>query len=146
MPQNHIVNRKIVLNSRPVGAPTGENFRLDQGTVPVPAAGQLLLRTIYLSLDPYMRGRMSDVASYAKPVALGEVMGGGTVSRVETSNHADYGERLDEFTAAMSEWLKAGKINFREDIVDGLDNAAQAFIGLLEGKNFGKLIIRVATD
>jgi NADPH-dependent curcumin reductase CurA len=344
MPQNHSVNRKIVLNSRPAGAPTGDNFRLDQGIVPVPAAGQLLLRTIYLSLDPYMRGRMSDVASYAAPVALGEVMGGSTVSRVETSNHADYqpgdlvlgyggwqdyavadgssltrlnalmprpslslgvlgmpgftaymglldigqpkagetvvvaaasgavgsvvgqiaklkgcravgiaggpekckfvvdvlgfdacidhhgadfaahmaaacpdgidvyfenvggavfdavlpllnvsarvplcgmianyndtalplgpdrmglltrtllskrikmqgfiifadyGERLDEFTTAMSDWLKEGRIKFREDIVDGIENAPQAFIGLLEGKNFGKLIIRVATE
>jgi NADPH-dependent curcumin reductase len=54
---------------------------------------------------------------------------------------ADYGERIDEFTTAMSAWLKDGKIKFREDMVDGLENAPQAFIGLLAGKNFGKLII-----
>ena len=59
---------------------------------------------------------------------------------------ADYGERIDEFTTAMGEWVRAGKIKFREDIVDGLENAPQAFIGLLEGKNFGKLIICVGPD
>jgi NADPH-dependent curcumin reductase CurA len=58
----------------------------------------------------------------------------------------DYGPRYGEFFAQMSEWLKDGKIKFREDIVDGLENAPQAFSGLLEGKNFGKLVIRVAQD
>ncbi len=344
MPQSHAVNRRIVLNSRPAGAPTLANFRLDEGAVAVASKGQVVLRTLYLSLDPYMRGRMSDAASYAAPTELGEVMGGSTVSRVETSLHADYkagdlvlgyggwqdyavadgtsltkldtnmahpsltlgvlgmpgftaymglldigqpqagetvvvaaasgavgsvvgqiaklkgcravgiaggtdkckfvvdilgfdacidhhsahfpallaaacpkgidvyfenvggavfdavlpllnvsarvplcgmianyndtalplgpdrmglltrtllskrikmqgfiifadyGERIDEFTTAMGAWVKAGKIKFREDIVDGLENAPRAFIGLLEGKNFGKLIIRVGPD
>jgi NADPH-dependent curcumin reductase CurA len=58
----------------------------------------------------------------------------------------DYGDRYSEFFNQMSPWLKEGKIKFREDIVDGLENAPQAFIGLLEGKNFGKLVIRVAND
>lgn len=75
MPQNHTVNRRIVLNSRPVGAPTDANFRLDEAAVAVASKGQVVLRTLYLSLDPYMRGRMSDSASYAAPTALGEVMG-----------------------------------------------------------------------
>jgi NADPH-dependent curcumin reductase len=90
MPQDNSVNRRIVLNSRPIGAPTAENFRLEALVVPVPSAGQVLLRTLYLSLDPYMRGRMSDAPSYAAPVAIGEVMIGGTVSRVEASLHPDY--------------------------------------------------------
>jgi len=60
MSQVNTVNRRIVLNSRPVGAPTAENFRLEALAIPVPSAGQVLLRTLYLSLDPYMRGRMSD--------------------------------------------------------------------------------------
>ncbi|MBS1227908.1 MAG: NADP-dependent oxidoreductase [Proteobacteria bacterium] len=85
-----IINHRIVLNSRPVGAPTPDNFRLEESPLPAPAAGQLLLRTRYLSLDPYMRGRMSDAPSYAAPVALGEVMVGGTVSRVETSQHPGF--------------------------------------------------------
>ena len=90
MSENHTVNRKIVLNSRPVGAPTTENFRLEEGVAPVPADGEVLLRTLYLSLDPYMRGRMSDAPSYAPPVEVGAEMIGGTVSRVESSLHTDY--------------------------------------------------------
>ncbi|MCX6609015.1 MAG: NADP-dependent oxidoreductase [Acidobacteria bacterium] len=84
------LNRRVVLTSRPVGDPTPADFRLESAPVPEPAEGQLLLRTLYLSLDPYMRGRMSDAPSYAAPVALGEVMVGGTVSRVEASLHPDF--------------------------------------------------------
>ena len=58
----------------------------------------------------------------------------------------DYAHRYDEFFSQMSSWVKEGKIKFREDLVDGLENAPQAFIGMLEGKNFGKLVIRVAND
>jgi NADPH-dependent curcumin reductase CurA len=90
MPQRISVNRRIVLNSRPVGVPTAENFRLEEQIVPVPSTGQLLLRTLYLSLDPYMRVRMSDEPSYAPPVAVHDVMVGGTVSRVHDSQHPDY--------------------------------------------------------
>ncbi|HBC9239728.1 TPA: NADP-dependent oxidoreductase [Klebsiella oxytoca] len=86
-PQRH---RRWLLASRPHGEPTGENFRLEEGEVASPGPGQLLLRTVFLSLDPYMRGRMSDAPSYSPPVAIGAVMVGGTVSRVVTSNHADY--------------------------------------------------------
>ncbi len=84
------LNRRIVLNSRPVGAPKPEDFRLEEVAIPECGPGQLLLRTLYLSLDPYMRGRMSDAKSYAAPVALGELMVGGTVSRVEASQHPGY--------------------------------------------------------
>jgi NADPH-dependent curcumin reductase len=90
MPQSSTVNRRIVLNCRPVGAPTAENFRLEELVLPVLSSGQVLLRTLYLSLDPYMRGRMSDAPSYAAPVAVGTVMVGGTISRVEASQHTDY--------------------------------------------------------
>jgi len=341
--RNNTVNHQIVLNSRPVGAPSPHDFLLQERIIPETSAGEVLLRTLYLSLDPYMRGRMSDAPSYAAPVAVGDVLVGSTVSRVESSQHADYqpgdlvraysgwqgyavsdgtgltkldahmahpslalgvlgmpgftgymglldigqpkpgetvvvaaasgavgsvvgqvarlkgchvvgiaggvdkcryvveelgfdacidhrsaelprqlasacpkgvdvyfenvggtvfdavlpllntrariplcgliayyndtalppgpdrigllattllkkrirmqgfiifddyGDRYGEFFAQMSTWLKAGEIKFREDIVDGLENAPQAFIGLLEGRNFGKLIIRVAT-
>jgi NADPH-dependent curcumin reductase CurA len=90
MAQGHIANRRIVLDSRPVGAPVAENFRVERLGVPALSAGQVLLRTLYLSLDPYMRGRMSDAPSYAPPVAVGDVMIGGTVSRVDASRHPDY--------------------------------------------------------
>ncbi len=56
----------------------------------------------------------------------------------------DYGDRFREFLGPMSRWVTAGEIKYREDIVDGLENAPQAFIGLLEGSNFGKLVVRIA--
>ncbi|AOY02064.1 NADP-dependent oxidoreductase [Jeongeupia sp. USM3] len=83
-------NHRIVLASRPKGAPTPGDFRLETETLPAPGAGEVLLKTLYLSLDPYMRGRMSDAPSYAPPLAIGETMIGGTVSRVAQSNHPDF--------------------------------------------------------
>ena len=301
-------NRRWVLASRPHGAPVPENFRLEEDDVATPGEGQVLLRTVYLSLDPYMRGRMSDEPSYSPPVDIGGVMVGGTVSRVVESNpswslgvlgmpgftaymglldigqpkegetlvvaaatgpvgatvgqigklkgcrvvgvaggaekcrhatevlgfdvcldhHADdfaeqlakacpkgidiyyenvggkvfdavlpllntsaripvcglvssynatelppgpdrlpllmatvlkkrirlqgfiiaqdYGHRIHEFQKEMGQWVKEDKIHYHEDITDGLENAPQTFIGLLKGKNFGKVVIRVAGD
>ncbi|MBM6605083.1 NADP-dependent oxidoreductase [Enterobacteriaceae bacterium RIT814] len=95
-------NRQWVLTSRPHGAPTVENFRLEKTSVPQPEEGQLLLRTVYLSLDPYMRGRMSDAPSYSPPVEIGAVMVGGTVSRVEQSQHPDY--PVGEWVLSYSGW------------------------------------------
>lgn len=79
-------NRRIVLASRPEGEPVAANFRLETAPMPEPKTGELLLRTLWLSLDPYMRGRMSAAKSYAKPVEVGDVMEGGTVSEVVTGN------------------------------------------------------------
>lgn len=90
MPQSPETNRRIFLNSRPHGAPKPDNFRLETAKLPAIADRQLLLRTVYLSLDPYMRGRMSDSPSYAPPVEVGEVMVGGAVCRVEQSLHPDF--------------------------------------------------------
>jgi NADPH-dependent curcumin reductase len=81
------INRGVVLASRPVGEPMRDDFRLETTPVPEPGDGEVLLRTLYLSLDPYMRGRMSAAKSYAKPVEIGEVMTGGTVSEVVRSRN-----------------------------------------------------------
>lgn len=83
-------NRRIVLASRPVGMPAPDNFRLTETDVPEPREGEILLQTLWLSLDPYMRGRMSDRKSYADPIGIGEVMVGGTVSKVLRSRHPDF--------------------------------------------------------
>lgn len=96
------VNRRILLDKRPAGVPKLSDFRLDEQPVPEPAEGQVLLRTIYLSLDPYMRGRMSDGPSYAPSVDLGAPMVGGTVSRVETSRHPDY--RVGDLVVSSAGW------------------------------------------
>jgi NADPH-dependent curcumin reductase CurA len=79
------MNRRLVLASRPSGEPTVDNFRLETAPIPEPGPGQMLVQNLYLSIDPYMRGRMSDRASYAQPVAIGNVMVGGTVGRVVAS-------------------------------------------------------------
>jgi NADPH-dependent curcumin reductase CurA len=76
------IARRIVLASRPVGEPKPGDFRLEEFSPPEPGPGQVLLRTLWLSLDPYMRGRMSDAPSYAAPVEIGQVMEGGTVCDV----------------------------------------------------------------
>lgn len=102
MLENNTRHRRWVLASRPHGEPRAENFRLEEGDIPQPGDGELLLRTVYLSLDPYMRGRMSDAPSYAEPVAVGATMTGGTVSRVAASNHPDYA--VGEWVLAASGW------------------------------------------
>lgn len=85
-----ISSKRIVLASRPHGRPNLENFRLETAPVAEPAEGQVLLKLHYLSLDPYMRGRMNDAKSYAAPVAIGDVMEGGTVGEVLVSRHKDF--------------------------------------------------------
>jgi NADPH-dependent curcumin reductase CurA len=79
-------NQQVLLRRRPVGEPVPEDFELVETAVPSPGPGQVLVRARFLSLDPYMRGRMSDAKSYAKPVELGAVMEGGTVGEVVASN------------------------------------------------------------
>ncbi len=96
MSQPDTTNRQWVLAERPKGEPTKETLTLVENPPPTPGDGQMLLRTEYLSLDPYMRGRMSDAPSYAPPVEIGAVMVGGTMSRVVTSN-------LDGFAAG--DWV-----------------------------------------
>ncbi|MGG7604496.1 NADP-dependent oxidoreductase [Massilia sp. BKSP1R2A-1] len=279
-------NQQILLAARPTGMPVPENFRIVHTPAPEPANGQLLLEVLYLSLDPYMRGRMDDAKSYAKPVEIGAVMEGGTVARVVTSKHPDYapgdivlshsgwqryalsdGENLRKLDPALApistalgvlgmpgftawagllqigqpkpgeavvvaaasgavgsavgqiarikgaravfpllndfarvsvcglisqynalpqaepgpdklallmrdvlkksltirgfiqrefaalrqdflreagQWIEDGRLRYREDIVDGLERAPAAFIDLLQGRNFGKLVIKVA--
>jgi NADPH-dependent curcumin reductase CurA len=85
--------RQIVLAARPKGRPELIDFRLEETAIPTPAAGQLLLGVKYLSLDPYMRGRMDDHKSYATPLQIGDVMTGETVAHVLVSNHSEYGGR-----------------------------------------------------
>src|SRR5205809_7779200 len=88
--------RQVVLAARPKGKPELTDFRLEETAIPTPAAGQLLLGVEYLSLDPYMRGRMKDGKSYAKPLELGEGMTGERVAHVVVSNNSALveGERV----------------------------------------------------
>jgi NADPH-dependent curcumin reductase len=91
MPQSDTIGRRIVLAARPRGLPTLQDFRLNEVAIPTPSEGQVLLRTLYLSLDPYMRSLMNEVGpTYAPSVRLGEPMAGGTVSRVLASKHSQF--------------------------------------------------------
>jgi len=85
-----VTSRRVILKNRPVGAPTPSDFDVVEAPVPAPRDGEMLCRTIYLSLDPYMRGRISGVKSYAKGVDPGELMVGGTVSEVVESRHPGF--------------------------------------------------------
>ncbi|CAN7575006.1 NADP-dependent oxidoreductase [Rhizobium rhizogenes] len=84
------VTTRIVLASRPSGTPVAANFRLEQEPIRDLAEGEVLLQILYLSLDPYMRGRMDDAKSYAKPVDIGGVMEGGTVARIARSRNTAF--------------------------------------------------------
>ena len=87
-----MTNQQVLLRRRPTGMPTTDDFELVDRPVAEPAEGEVVRRTIYLSLDPYMRGRMSDRRSYAASVALGDVMVGATVSEIVASRHPDFDE------------------------------------------------------
>jgi len=103
MPPSQTVNRRIVLNSRPRGVPSPENFRLEAAPVPPLGNDGILLRTVYLSLDPYMRQLMNEVGPiYAPSVPLGGVMPGGTVSRVIAATSSQY--RPGELVLANGGW------------------------------------------
>lgn len=91
MSQSDTKNRRLVLAERPFGLPDEKTFRLEETEIPQVGSGEMLLRTRYLSLDPYMRGRMNDTKSYAEPVQINEVMVGGTVAEVVSSNIDKYG-------------------------------------------------------
>src|SRR5262249_60747124 len=82
--------RQIVLAARPKGKPRPTDFRLEETQIPTPGSGQVLLQVQYLSLDPYMRGRMDDRESYAPPTPLGGIMPGESVATVVASHHPDY--------------------------------------------------------
>ncbi|EIK95052.1 putative oxidoreductase [Pseudomonas sp. M47T1] len=114
MSQDLTLNQRIVLVSRPKGAPTPENFRLERVALPDLNDGEVLLRTLYLSLDPYMRGRMSDAPSYAAPVQIDEVMTGGAVSVVEQSRHPKY--QVGDQVVGMTGW-QSHSISNGDDLI-----------------------------
>jgi len=96
------VNKQITLASRPVGFPKVSDFDLAYAQVPLPGAGEVLVRSVYLSLDPSIRGLMSDALSYARPIAIGDVMTGGVVAIVMESR--DAGFRPGEAVEGMLGW------------------------------------------
>ncbi len=102
-------NRRIVLAARPQGEPKDTDFRLEEAQVPAPGEGQVLLRNLFLSLDPYMRGRMNAGPSYAPPVELDAVMEGGTVSQVVESRAPEF--HAGDLVLSYSGWQEYALAN-----------------------------------
>jgi len=96
------MNKQITLAARPVGFPKESDFKLVESPLPTPGPGQMLVRALYLSVDPYMRGRMSSAKSYAAPVELGGVMTGGVVGQVVESRHPQFA--AGEIVEGMFGW------------------------------------------
>ena len=105
------LNRQILLANRPVGIPKASDFQLNETSIPMPVDGQVLCETLYLSLDPYMRGRMSPSKSYAKPVEINEVMTGGTVGKVIESRDPNLkaGDIVFGYGGWQDYWVHNGK-------------------------------------
>ena len=124
--------KRVVLAARPHGEPKTSDFRLEDYAMPVPGEGEVLLRTIWLSLDPYMRGRMNDAASYSEPVPVDGVMEGGTVCEVLASNNP--GVAKGDIVLAHSGWqthaVVDGKLVRKVDTGLGPISTAVGILGM----------------
>ena len=128
-------HRQILLARRPTGYPAAGDFRIAEAPVPEPGPGQLLVRVVYLSVDPYMRGRMSEARSYVPPVALGDVMEGGTVGEVVRSSHPRFAVgdvvegRLGWQEYAVSDGKGIRKLDPTAAPIEHVDPGGEAFGG-----------------
>jgi NADPH-dependent curcumin reductase CurA len=128
-------NREVRLASRPTGWPTEQNFEFADSEVPEPGDGEVLVRNVFMSVDPYMRGRMNDVKSYTPPFALHETLQGGAVGRVEASNNASFS--IGDYVSSNLGWREwfisdgrgIGKI-------DTTLAAPEAYLSVLGGTGF----------
>ena len=125
-----MVNKQILLASRPQGAVTPENFRIVETPAPVPVEGEVLVRNEWLSLDPYMRGRMSDAKSYAASVEVGAVMVGQTVGEVVDSRHPGF-HKGDKVLTGLG-WQLCGVVKGKElRLLDTTRVPASYYLGIL---------------
>lgn len=125
-------NRRVLLKSRPQGEPKPTDFQIDEAPLPEPREGEYLSRTVWLSLDPYMRGRMSEAKGYAANVNLGDPMVGGTVGQVVKSRHPIFKE--GDFVAEYSGWqsyaLSNGAMSMKLDPSTAPISTALSVLGM----------------
>ena len=114
------MNRQIILKSRPVGMPSTANFELTEAPVPAPGEGELLVKALYISVDPYMRSRMSDAKSYVPSFEVGKPMDGGVVAEVIESNHPDF--TVGDAVLGHLQWQEIQTVNAQQ--VNKLDKSA----------------------
>jgi NADPH-dependent curcumin reductase CurA len=123
-------NLQVLLDNRPTSKCSSANFRIIETPLPAPGPGQVLVRHQFLSLDPYMRGRLSDAKSYADPQEIGAVMGGGTVGIVEASNNPQY--KVGDAVVGMGGWQRYGLSDGRGlRAIDAKAIPIQAYLGAL---------------
>jgi NADPH-dependent curcumin reductase CurA len=126
------MNRQITVAARPVGMPQPSDFRLEESPMPSPGGGEVLVQALYLSVDPYMRGRLTGVTTYARGLELGEVMVGGVVGRVLESN--DPRCSAGDIVEGMLGWQEFGvapaKSLRRIDPADGPISSALYVLGM----------------
>ena len=125
-------HRRVVLARRPPGEPAESDFRIEEVPVPEPGPGQFLARIVYLSLDPYMRGRMRDAKSYAPPVELGGVMTGGAVGQVVKSNHPHFqvGDIVEDTLGWQEYAIGPGRTARKIDPAHGPISYANSVLGM----------------
>ena len=125
-----MLNKRVLLASRPQGAVSPDNFRIEEAPLPQPGEGEVLVRNEWLSLDPYMRGRMSDAKSYVAPVEIGGVMVGQTVGEVVESKHPGF-KRGDRVLTSLG-WQQYGAAKGKElRVVDASRVPASYYLGIL---------------
>ena len=131
MPDPTHVNRQVLLTARPTGIPDTEHFKIVEGPVPVPGDGQILVRNIFLSVEPAMRGWVSAVANYSEPVAIGAVMRSLAAGRVAASRHPDF--RAGELVTGWFGWqdYAAAPASAVEQRVTETDLPLSAALGVL---------------
>ena len=124
------MNTQILLDNRPTGKVSPANFKIVETPVPAPGPDQVLVRHSFLSLDPYMRGRLSDAKSYAKPQEVGAVMGGGTVGVVEASNNPRF--KPGDSVVGSGGWQRYSVDDGKAlRVVDAKSVPIQAYLGAL---------------
>jgi hypothetical protein len=127
-----VTSREWRLAARPVGEPKGSDFELAQVTAPEPADGEIQVRNLWMTVDPYMRGRMNDVKSYTPPFRLGEAMTGGAIGEVLASAHPGF--RTGDLVTSMAGWREAFTARPEALGVSRLPSSSmppQAFLGVL---------------
>ena len=126
------VNRRVLLKSRPLGEPSPANFEVSDAPIPEPGEGEYLSRTIWLSLDPYMRGRMAEAKGYAANVELGDVMVGGTVGQVVKSRHPTFreGDFVVEYAGWQSYSVSNGAMTMKLDPGQAPISTALSVLGM----------------
>ena len=123
-------NQQVILTSRPIGWVTPDNFKLIDAAMPVLKDGQVLIRNQWLSLDPYMRGRISDAKSYAQSVNVGELMVGGTVGVVIESKSPEF--KVGDSVLAATGWQMFAAMNAEQVLkIDTSRVPASAYLGIL---------------